>query len=115
MSKTMTLCSLSVCATFLAFVTRAAAASFTFIVLIGGGQIGAVSGSTLYGTTGAAGGGGYGRVFSITPSWTFAAVYSFANQGDGAHPSGNLVRDSSGAIYHRTAYRPMFKIVPRPC
>ncbi len=66
----------------------------------------------LYGTTGSGGAHGLGTVFQVTPSGSFTVLHSFANTGDGAAPTGNLVHDSKGAIYGGTQYGPVFKIVP---
>ena len=66
----------------------------------------------LYGTTGSGGQYGYGTVFSITKTGAFALVHAFANTGDGAQPTGNLIHDTSGNIYGGTAYGPVFKITP---
>jgi uncharacterized repeat protein (TIGR03803 family) len=67
---------------------------------------------TLYGTTASQGPGGYGTVFSITRSGIFSVVHAFANAGDGAQPTGNLVHDSHGVIYGGTEYGPVFAITP---
>jgi uncharacterized repeat protein (TIGR03803 family) len=66
----------------------------------------------LYGTTSSGGANGYGTVFSIGKDGAFTVVHAFANNGDGAQPTGNLVRDGNGTIYGGTAYGPVFKIVP---
>ena len=64
------------------------------------------------GTTGSQDPGDYGTVFSITKTGLFSVIHSFSNTGDGAQPTGNLVRDSAGVIYGGTAYGPAFKIKP---
>lgn len=54
-------------------------------------------GSTLYGTTGAGGTGGYGTVFSITASGTEKVLHPF-DKSDGADPSSGLV-NVNGMLY----------------
>jgi uncharacterized repeat protein (TIGR03803 family) len=66
----------------------------------------------LYGTTGAGGRHGYGTVFEITPAGAFSVIHDFANTGDGAQPTGNLVQSAGGTIYGGTAYGPVFRLVP---
>ena len=66
----------------------------------------------LYGTTGSGGSGNLGTVFSVSKSGAFNVLHSFTNTGDGAQPTGNLVRDSAGAIYGGTGYGSVFKITP---
>jgi uncharacterized repeat protein (TIGR03803 family) len=66
----------------------------------------------LYGTTSAGGPDNDGTVFSITKSGAFAVIHSFSNSGDGAQPTGNLVRTSTGVIYGGTAYGTVFQITP---
>jgi uncharacterized repeat protein (TIGR03803 family) len=66
----------------------------------------------LYGTTGSGGASNDGTVFSISKTGAFTVVHSFANGSDGAAPTGNLVRDSAGAIYGGTASGPVFRITP---
>jgi uncharacterized repeat protein (TIGR03803 family) len=65
----------------------------------------------LFGTTGSGGAKNDGTVFRITPAGAFSVVHSFAGGTDGAQPTGNLVRGSSG-IYGGTATGAVFKIVP---
>jgi uncharacterized repeat protein (TIGR03803 family) len=65
-----------------------------------------------YGTTASGGPDNDGTVFSISRTGAFTVVHSFSNSGDGAQPTGNLVRDSTGAVYGGTAYGPVFKITP---
>src|SRR5579859_522580 len=63
---------------------------------------------SFYGTTefGAAAGGG--AVFVLTPlaspggGWTATMLHQFAGHADGFKPTGNLVFDSSGALYGTT-------------
>ena len=59
----------------------------------------------LYGTTvvgGAEGSGGFGTVFTITPSGVEHVIHSFGGAGDGAYPSGNLI-DVDGLLYGTTS------------
>ena len=65
-----------------------------------------------YGTTYQGGSGNFGVVYSITTAGGFKAVYVFTGKSDGSHPTGNLVHDSSGAIYGGTESGTIFKIVP---
>jgi uncharacterized repeat protein (TIGR03803 family) len=58
----------------------------------------------VYGTTshGGEGGGGGGKVFQVSPSgggWNYSLLYGFTGRGG---PSGDLVMDSSGALYGTT-------------
>ena len=66
----------------------------------------------LYGTTGSGGAADDGTVFSIAKKGAFKVVHSFANTGDGAQPTGNLVQDSQTALYGGTGTGQVFKIVP---
>jgi uncharacterized repeat protein (TIGR03803 family) len=66
----------------------------------------------LYGTTGSGGANGYGTVFRVTPQGSFSVVHTFADNGDGAEPTGNLVQNNHGTIFGGTAYGAVFKIVP---
>jgi uncharacterized repeat protein (TIGR03803 family) len=65
-----------------------------------------------YGTTYQGGAANDGVVYSVTTTGAFTTVYSFTGGADGYHPSGNLVNDSSGAIYGGTQAGTIFKIVP---
>lgn len=62
----------------------------------------------LYGTTSQSNGAGYGTVFKLTPqedgAYRERVLYSFGAGGasDGEAPYGNLVLDSSGALYGTT-------------
>jgi len=72
----------------------------------------------LYGTATAGGGSNSsGTVFKLTPSakgktaWTATLLYAFKgtssganHSGDGAHPTGALIADASGALYGTTEY-----------
>jgi uncharacterized repeat protein (TIGR03803 family) len=73
----------------------------------------------LYGTTSAAGSGGGGTVFELTPadgSWTFSVLYSFAGGGGG--PSDMLFMDAAGSLYGTTSsdglynFGNVFKLAP---
>jgi uncharacterized repeat protein (TIGR03803 family) len=70
----------------------------------------------LYGTT-AYGGSGSGVVFEVFPrSGKESVLYTFSGGGDGANPSGGVVRDSSGNLYSTTyagganSYGTVFKV-----
>jgi hypothetical protein len=56
--------------------------------------------------------GGCGVVFEFTPSqqsWTENVLYSFmGGTGDGAFPSGNLLRDNAGNLYGTTPFSGAF-------
>jgi len=59
----------------------------------------------LYGTANEGGAYGYGVVFELSPvlgGWTETALYSFANDGDGANPSGGVIMDPAGNLYGTT-------------
>ena len=65
------------------------------------------SNGDLYGTTSLGGAfgvsfGGYGTIFRISPSGTFASLYSFSLHSDGAFPYGGLVQATSGSLYGTT-------------
>jgi uncharacterized repeat protein (TIGR03803 family) len=66
----------------------------------------------LYGTTGSGGAANDGTVFSISEAGAFSLVHSFSNTGDGAQPTGNLVRDGAGVIYGGTNAGSVFAINP---
>jgi uncharacterized repeat protein (TIGR03803 family) len=66
----------------------------------------------LYGTSLHGGAYNLGTVYRITPSGGFSVVHTFANNSDGAEPTGNLVNDGYGMIYGGTASGTVFKIVP---
>lgn len=66
----------------------------------------------LYGSTLSGGANGFGTVYSVTASGAFSVVHMFANSGDGAGPTGNLVRDGLGNIYGGTANGVVFKVAP---
>jgi uncharacterized repeat protein (TIGR03803 family) len=60
----------------------------------------------LYGTTYSLGAFGYGNIFKLTRngnSWTYADLYDFQNNGDGAYPTGDLSIDSAGNVYGTTS------------
>jgi len=60
----------------------------------------------LYGTTYSLGTFGYGNIFKLTRngnSWTYADLYDFQNNGDGAYPTGDLSIDNAGSIYGTTS------------
>lgn len=68
---------------------------------------------TLYGTTASGGGNNRGTVFRLAPpgagktAWTETVLYSFcaqANCSDGSAPAGDLIADSSGALYGTTQF-----------
>jgi len=72
----------------------------------GAGLIADSSGD-LYGTTGSASTYNGGTAFELTPSgngWTFQTIWSFGNTAthDGDYPDGDLLMDSTGAIYGTT-------------
>jgi uncharacterized repeat protein (TIGR03803 family) len=58
----------------------------------------------LYGTSGG-GASGYGTVFKLDASGKETVLYGFtgATKGDGAYPSGSLVRDAQGNLYGTTS------------
>jgi uncharacterized repeat protein (TIGR03803 family) len=66
----------------------------------------------LYGTTANGGANGFGTVFSISTKGAFTVVHAFANTGDGAYPTGNLVQTSAGVMYGGTYYGSIFQITP---
>ena len=61
------------------------------------------SAGNLYGSTCCGGNDGFsGVVYKLSPTqsgWTQTVIHSFNYLTDGAHPSGNLVMDSSGNLY----------------
>jgi len=60
----------------------------------------------LYGTTSIGGSGSAGTVFRITPSGTFATIYSFCTQtncADGSTPAGGLTLGPDGSLYGTTS------------
>src|ERR1035438_8071215 len=61
----------------------------------------------LYGTSGG-GASGYGTVFKLDASGKETVLYGFtgATKGDGAYPSGSLVRDAQGNLYGTTSSPP---------
>jgi uncharacterized repeat protein (TIGR03803 family) len=69
------------------------------------GSGGAIYGTTDYGGGGAACSGGCGTVYALTPSgsgYGEQVVYAFQGGSDGEAPVGNVISDSSGAIYGTT-------------
>jgi uncharacterized repeat protein (TIGR03803 family) len=60
-------------------------------------------GSTLYGTTEEAGGGGYGTVFSIPVSGGTPTALGSFNSSDGAYPCGGLTLSADGSTFYGTA------------
>ena len=62
----------------------------------------------LYGATQAGGAANAGTVFKLAPptraggSWTHSTLYGFTGARDGAGPTGNLVFDTTGALYGAT-------------
>ena len=59
----------------------------------------------LYGTTGLGGASNLGTVFKVDAASNETLLYSFTGvNGDGAGPSGGLVRDSQGNLYGTTEY-----------
>ena len=58
---------------------------------------------TLYGATEYGGANNAGTIFSCTPGGTVAILYSFAGNGDGAHPYASLALGSDGNFYGTTA------------
>jgi len=65
------------------------------------------SDGNLYGTTGAAGAGNAGTVFSITPTGALTTLYSFCSNGppclDGDNPQAGLVEATNGSFYGTTS------------
>ena len=60
----------------------------------------------LYGTTIVRGANGAGVVYKLSPSngeWTQTIVWAFTDYGDGGHPWGGVVFDSTGNLYGTTA------------
>jgi uncharacterized repeat protein (TIGR03803 family) len=56
----------------------------------------------LYGTAAYGGADNSGVVFELSPagrSWNETVLYSFANDGDGAYPTNNLIMDRAGNLY----------------
>jgi uncharacterized repeat protein (TIGR03803 family) len=69
-------------------------------------QAGSIYGTTYDGGTGSCS-GGCGTVYKLTPSngsWTESVLYSFTQGGDGQHPWGGVIFDSSGNLYGTTVY-----------
>ncbi len=60
------------------------------------------SAGDLFGTASQGGAFGQGVVFELTPNGTETVLHSFSNSPDGADPSGDLVRDSSGNLFGTT-------------
>jgi uncharacterized repeat protein (TIGR03803 family) len=63
------------------------------------------SAGNLYGTAANGGANGYGVVFELSPAgagWKETALYSFANDGDGANPANGLIMDPAGNLYGTT-------------
>jgi uncharacterized repeat protein (TIGR03803 family) len=62
------------------------------------------SAGDLYGTATSGGTSGEGTVYRLVPNGKLSAIYSFAGPpGDGAGPSGGLIRDSAGHLYGVTS------------
>ncbi|HEY3863804.1 MAG TPA: choice-of-anchor tandem repeat GloVer-containing protein [Verrucomicrobiae bacterium] len=61
---------------------------------------------TLYGTTYEGGSSGFGTIFAMLPSPSFAmrTYYSFTGGTDGGHPSAELIQAADGNFYGTTAY-----------
>ncbi len=78
------------------------------------GPDGSLYGTTFHGGRGDCDEGTCGVVFKLQPTlsvcrsfvcpWTETVLYSFAGQGDGGNPGGEVVFDAAGNIYGTTAY-----------
>lgn len=55
-----------------------------------------------FGTTSYGGTHGNGTVFELAPHGVETVLYSFSGKGDGGHPSGGLLKDSSDNLYGTT-------------
>jgi uncharacterized repeat protein (TIGR03803 family) len=53
----------------------------------------------LYGTTSGGGAGGWGVVYSVSPTGAYNVLYGFNGQADGGEPTGGLIADSAGNLY----------------
>jgi hypothetical protein len=92
-----------------------AAAKYKVLHSFGGGEDGRIpSGVPLldrhgnvYGGTGGGGAYGYGRIYELVHranrTWDESVVHDFADDGDSADPSGNLVSDTAGNMYGTAA------------
>ncbi len=58
---------------------------------------------SLYGTTEIGGASGFGVVFRLDSTGTFAVLHNFAGGVDGRFPWAHLIRDSSGYLYGTTS------------
>jgi uncharacterized repeat protein (TIGR03803 family) len=63
-------------------------------------------GTTMLGATETSCAGGCGALFKMTPTagapWTYKVVHNFGKNGDGFHPTGDLILDSAGNLYGTT-------------
>ncbi len=57
----------------------------------------------LYGTTEMGGASGFGVVFTLDSTGTFAVLHSFAGGVDGRFPGAHLIRDAAGYLYGTTS------------
>jgi uncharacterized repeat protein (TIGR03803 family) len=79
-----------------------AAPGFRVIATIGGGPaIGAIIGTTLYGTT-PYGGLGVGSLFSLTTGGTYTLLHNFVGATEGTYPTARLAIGAGGAIWGTT-------------
>jgi uncharacterized repeat protein (TIGR03803 family) len=99
MHPTMNLCSGALCLALAA--SPATAATFSEIATVSGSpQIGAVIGTTLYGTSASGGTNGAGALFSISTTGTgYQVLHNFTAGVDGSSPNPRLATNARGALY----------------
>lgn len=68
------------------------------------GNIALNASGIIYGTTTAGGANNAGTLFSLTPGGTMTTLASFALNGSGAYPFGNLFVDAAGNVFGATQY-----------
>jgi uncharacterized repeat protein (TIGR03803 family) len=94
---------LAAVAVVLPIANDARAEHFSVIASVGGGpQIGAMKGTTLYGTL-QVGGNGAGVLFSLTTKGTYKVLHSFTAGSDGSQPNARLAIDLTGDLFGTAA------------
>jgi uncharacterized repeat protein (TIGR03803 family) len=90
---------LAVLAAVLPIANAARAEHFSVVANVPGGpQIGAMKGTTLYGTV-SNNGNGAGTLFSLTTKGTYKLLHTFTASTDGSAPNARLAIDSTGDLF----------------
>ena len=96
MNVTTSLKSIALVASLMPLASHAAPQFSVIGTVPGGPQIGAINGTTLYGTVAYS---GDGTLFSMTTSGTYTLLHSFNGATDGSVPNAKLVRTHNGNLF----------------